>query len=140
MVIWNWKTNIIESLRFQKIFCLGFFSFCSCILKTSKICFFICNYNFHSQSLRPLHLSIHNIFYFLKKHLSNDITNRSNERQMDSNQPLQVFYDYGIDIGILVETKLGVKNIFVQHYNNFFNQMIINIPLPFIHPILTILC
>jgi hypothetical protein len=49
---------------------------------------------------------------------------------MDSNQPLQVFYDYGIDIGILVETKLGVKNIFVQHYNNFFNQMIINIPLP----------
>jgi hypothetical protein len=59
---------------------------------------------------------------------------------MDSNQPLQVFYDYGIDIGILVETKLGVKNIFVQHYNNFFNQMIINIPLPFIHPILTILC
>jgi len=53
---------------------------------------------------------------------------------MDSNQPLQVFYDYGIDIGI--ETKLGAKNIFVQHYNNFYNQMIINIPLPFIHPII----
>ncbi len=55
---------------------------------------------------------------------------------MDSNWPLQVFYDYGIDIGILVETKLGVKNIFVQNYNNFFNQMIINIPLHFIHPII----
>jgi hypothetical protein len=55
---------------------------------------------------------------------------------MDSNRPLQVFYDYGIDIGILVETKLGVKNIFVQNYNNSFNQMIINIPLPFIHPII----
>jgi hypothetical protein len=55
---------------------------------------------------------------------------------MDSNQPLQVVYDYGIDIIILVETKLGVKNIFVQHYNIFFNQMIINIPLLFIHPII----
>jgi hypothetical protein len=39
--------------------------------------------------------------------------------KMDSNLPLQVVYDYGIDIGILVETKLGVKNIFVQHYNKF---------------------
>jgi hypothetical protein len=55
---------------------------------------------------------------------------------MDSNQPLQVVYDYGIDIIILVETKFGVKNIFVQHYNNFLNQMIINIPLLFIHPII----
>ncbi len=55
---------------------------------------------------------------------------------MDSNLPLQVVYDYGIDIGILVETKLGVKNIFVQHYNKFWDQMIINIPLPFIHPII----
>jgi hypothetical protein len=55
---------------------------------------------------------------------------------MDSNRPLQVLYDYGIDIGMLVETKFGVKNIFVQHYSNFLYQMIINIPLPFIHPII----